>query len=149
MHLGQLNPPADRSHTPTDRSPSIFLLSTALTYPVTSTGLPVTTSDPRPLVPGSSNPSFERYKLALRQRTCLRTPLLDSVLGELETAARSLKDDLGSFDTRHPSLALVTEVMKEYQPAADSCARTISQAIRERLELEEAKLPLNDGLSST
>jgi hypothetical protein len=75
------------------------------------------------LTPAASvDTSFARFTSSLRRRIAYRSPLLDSVLSELDVQANSLWSDLENVATN--SATLRSALLEGYSPKADqTCAR--------------------------
>jgi hypothetical protein len=116
-------------------------------------------------LPSTTTSSFDAYKSALRQRVTFRTPVLDSVLSELEDGAKSLQSDLQAAIKEGPSNSsvfsphlrplsqltclrtLIHEMRKQYSPAARACANSVIKELRDRLD-PNTKNPVNGKAAS-
>ncbi|KAF8607760.1 hypothetical protein BDV93DRAFT_541944 [Ceratobasidium sp. AG-I] len=86
-------------------------------------------------VEASGDLSFRRFEIDLRRRSSRRTPLLDSVLSEMEETARELREEL-KVTSGESNSSVVAHLTSTYQPrAGETCMRVVA-AVSKALEDE-------------
>ncbi|EJU00839.1 hypothetical protein DACRYDRAFT_23157 [Dacryopinax primogenitus] len=86
--------------------------------------------------------SFRRYHTALQHRAKGRTPLVQSVLAQLELKAQELRDDFQTLGDAGATQQL-NQMLDEHMPAASSTCRRLADRMRGLVEeevLEEEEL---------
>ena len=104
-----------------DVDPSRPLLSSTLPYPSPHRVLTST---------ASVDASFARFTSSLQRRITYRTPLLDSVLSELDVQANSLWSDLENVATN--SATLRSALLEGYSPKADQTCACLAGELERR-----------------
>lgn len=107
-----------------DIDPSRPLLSPTLQFPSPHRVLTST---------ASVDASFARFTSSLRRRINYRTPLLDSVLSELDVQAQSLWSDLENVATN--SATLSSAPLEGYSPKADQTCTCITDELERRMKI--------------
>ncbi|QRV87540.1 Vps51/Vps67 protein [Ceratobasidium sp. AG-Ba] len=82
----------------------------------------------------SSDSSYQYFERALNRRANRRTPLLDSVLSEMEETARELREELKVISGEETNNEVAARLASTYQPRAGETCMRVTNAISKALE---------------
>ena len=108
-----------------DIHPPNFLFSPSLPFPSSSSSIP----------PSSSLPTF---RTALRRRVAVRTPLLDSVLRELEALSSQLQADVDVLRGAEGS-EVEAKLLADYRPRAEKALEEMVTLLERELEVHTSE----------